>query len=218
MIKKKFTYKKIKNSKNSKNTKKQKNINKNKRFKLKKSKKRKIYKKSNKKKLTKKFKKKYLQNGGDAASDAMEAANKKNQEWKAERARAAKQASNQSAAGSKGIIGSAKNVMKYLTDNPIQASTEGRSAVMVAKDSAQAVGEGAAKVAGMIGIDMAVEAGIQAVEDTTMPCSAEAPGFKQSLVALACSLFEDIGLSMARHGVGGQAVGSTPANDNLHPT
>jgi len=144
----------------------------------------------------------------------MEAANKKNQEWKAERARSAKEASSQSAAGSKGIIGSAKNIMKYLTDDPIA----GRSAVMVAKDSAKVVGEGAAKVAGMIGIDMGVEAATQAVEDTTMPCSAEAPGFKQSLVAIACSLFEDIGLSMARHGVGGQAVGSTPANDNLHPT
>ena len=82
-----------------------------------------------------------------------------------------------------------------------------------------AVGEGAAAVVGVdiVGKVMA-DAIMEKIQNTTMPCDAQAPGFKQSLTAIACSLFEDMGLSMARHGVGGQAVGSMPANDNAHPT
>ena len=217
MIKKKFTYKKIKKIKkikNNKSKKKQKNIHKNKRFNLQKSKKRKIYKKYNKKKVTKKFKKKYLQNGGDAASDALEAANKRNQEWQAERAAAAQKAADESAAGNKDWISSAKNVLKYLSASPIKAG-----AVDAAKTAGKAVGEGAAAVVGgdIIGM-LTTDAVTQKLENTTMPCDAQAPGFKQSLTAIACSLFEDMGLSMARHGVGGQAVGSMPANDSAHPT
>ena len=214
MIKKKFTYKKIKKIKNNKSKKKQKNIHKNKRFNLQKSKKRKIYKKYNKKKVTKKFKKKYLQNGGDAASDALEAANKRNQEWQAERAAAAQKAADESAAGNKDWVSSARNILKYLSASPIKAG-----AVDAAKTAGKAVGEGAAAVVGgdILGA-VAIEAPLQKVQNTTMPCDAQAPGFKQSLTAIACSLFEDMGLSMARHGVGGQAVGSMPANDNAHPT
>jgi hypothetical protein len=214
MIKKKFTYKKIKKIKNNKSKKKQKNIHKNKRFNLQKSKKRKIYKKYNKKKVTKKFKKKYLQNGGDAASDALEAANKRNQEWQAERAAAAQKAADESAAGNKDWVSSAKNILKYLSASPIEAG-----AVDAAKTAGKAVGEGAAAVVGtdIIGA-MAGAAALQKTQNTTMPCDAQAPGFKQSLTAIACSLFEDMGLSMARHGVGGQAVGSMPANDSAHPS
>jgi hypothetical protein len=217
MIKKKFTYKNIK-TRNNKNTKKQKNIYNNKRFKVKKSKKRKIYKKSYKKsykkKITKKFKKKYLQNGGDAASDAVEAANKKNQEWQAERAAAAQQAADQASAGNKSWVSSAKNILKNLTDSPV-----GAGAVQAAQTMGTAVGEGAAAVVGGDIISKIMgDAIAEKVENTTMPCAAQAPGFKQSLISIACSLFEDMGLSMARHGVGGQAVGSMPANDNAHPT
>lgn len=214
MIQKKFTYKKIKKIKNNKSKKKQKNIHKNKRFNLQKSKKRKIYKKYNKKKVTKKFKKKYLQNGGDAASDAMEAANKRNREWQAERVAAAEKAAEQSADGNKDWVTSAKTILKYLSASPIKAG-----AVDAAKTAGKAVGEGAAAVVGgdIIGA-ISGAAALQKARNVTNPCDAQAPGFKQSLPAIACSLFEDMGLSMARHGVGGQAVGSMPANDNAHPS
>ncbi len=106
------------------------------------------------------------------------------------------------------------NILKYLSASPIKAG-----AVDAAKTAGKAVGEGAAAVVGgdIIGA-AAIDAPLQKTLNTTMPCDAQAPGFKQSLTAIACSLFEDMGLSMARHGVGGQAVGSMPANDNAHPT
>ena len=104
--------------------------------------------------------------------------------------------------------------MKNLTDGPV-----GAGAVGAAKTMGTAVGEGAAAVVGVDILGAAVGKAIgQKITNTTLPCDAQAPGFMQSLTSIACSLFEDMGLSMAKHGVGGQAVGSMPANDNAHPT
>lgn len=220
MPNKKKTYKKIKNNKlnknklkNNKSTKKEKKIKKYKINKINKSKKKKFNKRYNKKKYTKKLKKTFYQNGGDAAADALAAANKKNAEWQAEREAASKKAADESASGSKDFISSARNILKYLRSDPVAAG-----AVKVAEKSGEAVGEEAAAVVGgdIIGTATA-DAILENTQNLTSPCNSQAPGFKQNLTTIACSLFESMGLSMLKHGVGGQAIGSSPLNDSTHP-